>query len=134
MAHGGVAVEVDRAGGFEDAVHFQHPHRHVGEIGLVGVGHGDEQHPVQDGMARFHEVDPFGVHVPQRPGVLERRARRGRADRGGVVGFAVERRIKIDQINRFAVHATHHIEIVAGPDRLIRPVRLDRSHTVIRSS
>ncbi len=127
MAHGRIAVEIYAAGRLEDAPHLQQPRRHVDQIGFVAPGHGSGDDPVKGRFLRFDQVKPCDVHVRQRPRVPESGTRRFAPDRRGVVGFRVERRVKVDQVHRPAVHASHDREIVARPDRLVGPVSFHRS-------
>ncbi len=140
---GGVAVEVERAGRFEDAVQFQQTvghHREVGHdvvlteersqglhyLGHVGVGL----------MQQFDELT-LGLLAPV-PRVLERLDLRfallplRRFEQQVVVAFGIERRIEIDQVHRLVGNALpQHVKVVAEIELIHRrPVccRKDADH------
>ena len=125
-------MEVDRTGRLEKAVHFEQPDGHKDEIGL---------HPLamrlarglDNGIGGWVAIRKFPVFVDidivQRPSVLERCAGGLTAYRRFVGAIRVERRIEIDQVHAGIVHASHDVEIVAGPDRAAGEVsghRLER--------
>jgi hypothetical protein len=108
VAGGGVAVQVDGAGGFENTFEFEEAWGHHGEIGHhVGVAEegAEGAHGVGDLAPAFDDLleRVFGVEVPF-PGVFEGR------DLGGglgavffgkedvVVGAGVEGRVEIDEV------------------------------------
>ena len=118
-------MEVDAAGGFEDAVKFDEPVGHHDEVAFhtatvyeasrfddcvdAGVGVGESSHSCD-------------VQVGEGPGVLEGGAGGLTADGRGVVTVGVEGRIKVDQVDAFGVDAGEDFHVVGGPDGAVGEV------------
>ena len=51
----------------------------------------------------------MGVDIRERPGVLEGRARRNRADWRGVILVGIEGRVEVDQVDAGRVDAAHDV-------------------------
>ncbi len=124
MAGGGVAVEVDGAGLFEDAAQFDEARGHHGEVGHhVGVEEEgfEGAHGVGDASALLDDllVGAHGVSVPL-PCVLEGvdlRTGLGAVFFGEedvVVLAGVEGRIEVDEIDRLVFDvALENFEVIA---------------------
>ena len=125
VAGGGVAVEIDAAGGFEEAVDFQQADAHNGEIGgrrrAAGVARGGDD-GVQAVVDAFELLNRHFLAVVQRPDVIEGGAFRRAADGGGVVAVGIERRVQVDEIYGGAVDAAHNGQVVAGKDGAVGDV------------
>ena len=104
-------MQINASRVFQNAVHLQQPNRHVNEIGFIGVGHRGVNYSVKSRVFRFDEVEPCDVNISERPRIFEFCTRRFRTDRCCVIRFAIERRIQVNQVNRFAIHASHDREI-----------------------
>jgi len=124
MGCGGVAVEVERAGGFEDAAQFDEARGHRGEVGhhvvatqkgVEGLYHvGNFAGPLGHGVVGF-----LGLDVPM-PGVLKGANLAGGVgavlfmEEGVVVLGGVEGRVEINQVNRLVLDVTlENFEVVA---------------------
>ena len=110
VACGGVAVEVDAAGGLEDAVQFDHALRHYGEVCHHVVlpeegAHGGEQFADLAALLRDDIlICKLGLDAPA-PCVVECcDLRRGLlaaalAEQDVVGGVGVEGRVEVDEVN-----------------------------------
>ena len=78
---------------------------------------------VERGFLVGYQSMPGFIHIVQRLSVLEGRSRRLASDRRGIGAVAVEGRIQVYQVNRTGVHSPHDVEVVAGPDCAVDPVR-----------
>ena len=110
VAGGGVAVEVDAARRFEDAVQLHHALRHHREVGHHVVLSEERAHGLQEVRQLLR---PAGHHVPvgalglliPMPGVVEGVDLGGGAfaarllEQDVVRGVGVERRVEVDEIN-----------------------------------
>ena len=66
---------------------------------------------------------PREIHVFQTPYIFERGPGGLAPDGGRMVGFGVEWRIQANQIDTGGIHASHYVEVVTRPDRLVCPIR-----------
>ena len=127
-----VTVEVDAPRGLQNPLHLHQPHGHHRQVRLhpltVGQARGLD-HVCQRGLLVGNQPHLGHVEVRQGPGVLERRARRRAAHRGGVVLVRVEGRVEVNQVDALAVHPAQDFQVVAGPDRLIGKVRFDHGYS-----
>ena len=64
-------MDVDRPRRLEHAAQFEQPGGHVGEIRLVAVRHGRQQHAIDARVLGLDEIDPLRVNVGERPCVAE---------------------------------------------------------------
>lgn len=151
MAGGGVAVQVDAAGGFEHAAQFDQADRHHRKVGEhVGIAehlaHGDER--LADLLAAFSHllVGSRGGVVPV-PGVFKGLELRGGF--GAVVlfeehvvgGFAVEGRVEVDDVNGLVwdvaaqdVEVVTVIECVHGASLEMEIIILNQVNRLFRES
>ena len=111
-----VAVEVNAAGGLEDAAHFNQPYGHKRQVTLhPGAGRKfgrftDAKHP---GVNELYLVQPLllvGVHFPDvvepNPQIL------AVAERVKIPPLGIKRRVKINQIYAIIVQFPHYVQIV----------------------
>ena len=110
MAGGGVAVEVDAAGGFEDAVELDHALGHHGKVGhhvvlAEELAQGGEEAADLVGAAGDHVLEGgLGLPAPV-PGVLEGGDLGGGflagalAEEDVVGGVGVEGRVEVDEVD-----------------------------------
>ena len=68
-------------------------------------------------FAVFHLID-----IRKRPSIFEGSTSGLASDRCSVVLVRVERRIKVDEIEAFAVHATHDVEVITDEDGFVFPI------------
>ena len=129
VAGGGVAVQVEGAGGLQQPVQvFQA----LGHVGQVGEHAGRPEQPGQghDGAmrrARYRGLEArqplAGGRVP-RPGVGECARLRTAGGAGGVqqvvVGVGVERRVQVDQVHGGIVPPLHPVQAIAVAERVLR--------------
>ena len=132
VAGGGVAVEVDAAGGLEDAVELDHPLGHHGEVGhhvvlAEELAQGGEEAADLVGSASDHVlVGGLGLPAPV-PGVLEGGDLGGGflagalAEEDVVGGVGVEGRVQVDEVDGFVgdvlaedVQIVAEVEAVGG--------------------
>ena len=125
VAGGVVAVQIDGAGVFEQAAHFQQADRHHNQIAFHPLAVG-QAGGVNDGVeGRFRVGDfavPGQVDVAEVPGVLKGGAGGRAANRGGVVPVGIKGRVKVNQVGGVGVHSPHNFQVVAGPEGLVFPV------------
>src|SRR5665213_139263 len=124
MRGGRVAVEIKRAGGFQDAVQFDETRGHHREVSHHVVateeGHKGLHHFIHlAGLLGEFPIHRLGVLVPT-PGVLECLNLAGGSaavlflKEGVVVCVRLEGRIKINEVNRFILDVSlENIEVVA---------------------
>lgn len=105
-------MEVEGAGGFEDAVELEQAVGHHGEVGhhvvLAQEGAQSLHHLGHVGVGLVEELVKFalGLRVPV-PRVLEgfnlrlARLSLGRFEQEIVVALGIERRVEVDEVNRF---------------------------------
>ena len=123
----GVAMQVDAAGGFEDALRFGEPFGHIGQVGEHSR-RAERQPDAFDGVGDLPgAVRQFadalrGGGVPS-PGVLESgrlappaSVVRAASEGESVVALRVERRIEVDQVHLLRPPAGHHFQAVAEMD------------------
>ena len=117
--------QIERAGGFEDAVEFEQAVGHHGEVGhhVVLAEKGAERlnHLRQSGVRAVDDLVVFalGLLVPM-PGVLKRLDLRlavlslGRFEEEIVVALGVERRVEVDEVHGLVREVfAEHSEVVA---------------------
>ena len=121
-----VAVQVDRTGGLEYALHLKQAHSHRHEVNLHGFV-----------VNRFRGLDnlvellvavgdfavPLVLDVLVRPDVLEFRTFGGTSDRGFVLPVGVKRGIEVYQINALVVDAAEDVEVVRDEKRAVLDVQ-----------
>ena len=120
-----IAVQVDGAGVFQHAAHFQQAHGHHAEVGLHSLAVGEAgglEHLVHGRLLVGDEAHPGHVQIGEGPGVLEGGAGGRAAHRGGVVAVEVEGWAEVDQVNRRGVEAAQNFEVVPGPDGAVGEV------------
>ena len=111
MARRGIAVQVERSGGFQHAVQFQHPHGHHGQIGhhriLAQKGAHGAQHLGGGTVGRAQHLGKGGLGLlAPLPCVVKRLDLRGAVialrplEQHVVRRVRIEGRIEIDQIDR----------------------------------
>ena len=150
-AFGVVAVQVDAAGGLEDAAHFDEALPHEGEVGLGAradhfAGGGDD---VADGFAVFKQaLQHCLIQVVEGEGVFEGVLAGGGdqlfeifvgqvgvvrdfhaggagvfgAERPLVFAAAVEGRVEVDEVDGFAVDAFEAGQVVADVDGAVAEI------------
>ena len=114
-----ITMQPDGTRRFQHALHFHQPHGHENQIRhhplamrlAGGLNHGIGGWVAVSQLAMF-----MHVHVIERPGILEGRARRLAANGSLVGAIGIERRIQVDQVNAVAVHPPKDGEVVACPD------------------
>jgi len=125
MARGGIAMEIEGAGGFEDAVEFEEAVGHHGEIGhhvvlLQELSQG-EHHLGHVGIVAVEEFVELalGLLAPM-PGVLEGGNLRvgfvslRRFEEHGIIALGIKRRVEINEVDRFIRNVlAENIEVVA---------------------
>ena len=121
-----VAVEIERAGGLQDAAHLHKPNAHEAEEGahVVAITPASELDYAPDfGVAVLYGVLPslMRVSVP-RPAVLKARAARQAVGRGVKIAPLVEGRIGRYQVDGLAVHPLQDGQIVAVKQRSVLEV------------
>ena len=82
----------------------------------------------------FDLAMPCGIQSIQAPCVLEGRTIGMATYRRCIVGFGIERRIKMDQVYRLAVHPTYDIKVAACPNGLVDAVGISQDRFPMRSS
>ena len=128
MAGGGVAVEIDRAGGLEDAAQLDEARRHHYQVGHHGV-RANELAEGPDHLLHSRGRGGVGDYLPlvdalrllrPLPRVCERLDLRGRLLPGPlpkqdvVAGIRVERRVEVDEVHRLVGHVlSEDVEVIA---------------------
>jgi len=142
VAGGGVAVEIERAGGLEDAVELDEAEGHHGEVrhhavalpaGVAGEEDLERPHQVaelgRDVVAGHQLVVGGGGGLVPLPGVLERLglgAARGPVlvlEEDVVVGLGVERGVEVDQVYGLVLDVLAHDREVVAVEELVPPFR-----------
>ena len=126
VAGGGVAVQVDRTGGFEYAFHLEQAYRHRHEVylhGFVADRFGGLDNLIELLVAVGDFAVPLVPDVLVRPDVLELGSFGGAADRRFVLPIGVERGIEVYQVYTLVVDAAQDVEVVGDEKRAVLDIQ-----------